>query len=87
MVQQKIDRTKDVLRIVLKNSANGMIGERDLRRILFENLDSCSDYHVDTIVAQLKTTTHIDKDNYFRRFDIKEAIEELDKIALYGMEA
>jgi hypothetical protein len=51
LVGSKIDKAIDVLNILAQYSYKDLISERDLRRILFENLENLTEYHVNTVIA------------------------------------
>lgn len=61
----KIDRLIDVLYIFKSNNGEGLIGERELRRVLFEYLEEATDHHITTIICSLRYTKPPDDSNLF----------------------
>lgn len=57
-----------------------MIGERELRKLLFEYLAQPHDHYVTTIIASLRYTKPPDISNFFRRFLLSEVIEVVKKL-------
>ena len=73
----KIDNLIEVFHIFKRNSPEGLIGERELRRVLTEYLQNASDFHVSSIISSLRIAKKADHSNLFRRFKIDEVIIEL----------
>ena len=56
IIGSKIDSCLAIFRILQRNSREEWISERDLRKILFENLDNLNDFHLTTIVSNLPSS-------------------------------
>ena len=46
----KLDQMVEVLQIFKRHNAEGLIGERELRRVLFEYLEHATDAHITTLI-------------------------------------
>ena len=57
-----------------------MIGERELRKILFEYLSQPNDHYITSIIANLRYSRPPDQSNFFRRFNLREVIETVQKL-------
>ena len=71
-----------MLEIFKANAPDDMIGERELRKVLFEYLGDPHDHYITTIVSNLKFSLPPSNSSFFRRFLITEVIEMIDEILM-----
>ena len=64
-----------MLEIFQRNAPKGRIGERELRKILYESLSQAHDHYITSIISNLHKSWPPNASNFFRRFDINEIIE------------
>lgn len=80
ILSQKAADLMAVLDIFKRNSADGFIGERELRKILFEYLSNAHDHYITSILASLRSSRPPDNSNFFRQFmiaEVKQAVNDL----------
>ena len=80
----KMDSLIEVLRIFERNNPEGLIGERELRRVLNEYLEHASDFHITTLICSLRHVKPPDNSNLFQRFKLAEVIEQLKQMKKSG---
>ena len=74
-----------MLEIFKRNALNDMIGERELRKVLFEYLARPHDHYVTSIIANLRYSMPPDESNFFRRFRLGEVVEVTKKLLTPGV--
>ena len=63
---QKASDLISVLKIFQRNSDDGYIGERELRKVLFEYLSQAPDHYITSILANLRSSRPPNESNFFR---------------------
>lgn len=69
-----------MIQIFKNNSRDGLIGERELRRVLHEHLSGIGEFHQQTIIDALKDQIEPNERSFFRRFRIQEVLKVLDDV-------
>ena len=59
-----------MLHIFERNTADGYIGERELRKVLYEYLSNAHDHYITTILANLRSSRPPNEANFFRQYNI-----------------
>jgi hypothetical protein len=74
VLRRKANDLTRVFKIFQRNATDDLIGERELRKILYEYLSQAHDYYITTIIANLKFSRPPNAANFFRQFKLQEII-------------
>ena len=77
----KLDRLIEVLKTFKRhNSDEGLIGERELRRVLRDYLEDATDFHLTTIISALRVVKQPGDGSLFQQFSIDEVVREIGQM-------
>ena len=80
ILDQKAQDLIDTLEIFRRNAIDERIGERELRKLLYESLSQAHDHYITHIISNLRDSRPPDESNFFRRFKIAEIIDVIKGI-------
>ena len=66
ILKRKAPDLTHALRIFQHNATDDWIGERELRKLLYDYLSQAHDYYITTIIASLKYSRPPNASNFFR---------------------
>lgn len=82
VLREKGQNLINVLKVCQRNAHDDLIGERELRKLLFDYLDRAPDLYISTIIGNLRYSRDPDDSNFFRRFNLTEIISTVQTLMI-----